>query len=88
MVTIIAHHRVKDFTVWKPHYDADKPRRMSAGVQDLEVGTRKDDPQDVYMIWKAENQENVNRMIHDPGLKEIMDKAGVITKPEFIVLNE
>ena len=88
MSIIIANHRVKDFQTWKPFYDGDVTRRKAAGLKDLKVGHRSDDPNSVYMIWEAKDPEGVRKMINDPALKELMNRAGVISPPEFMVLNE
>ena len=86
MAIVIAHHRVKDFSAWKPFYDADISRRKNAGIHDWKVTTKKDDPNDVYMIWEVDDPEKLQGMFSDPELKAIIDKAGVITPPEVVLL--
>jgi len=44
MPTLIINHKVKDYKVWKPLYDADKARRVAAVLTDLAVGVSDDDP--------------------------------------------
>lgn len=89
MSIVIAHHKVKDFTAWKPYYTADAARRIANGIRDLKIGTPPDDPNNVYMIWEVEDPSKIQGMIKDPDLKEMMDKAGVLSPPELIiVLNE
>ncbi|MCX6227482.1 MAG: hypothetical protein NTV01_22560 [Bacteroidia bacterium] len=86
MATIILSHDVKDFAVWKPTYDADSARRSNAGLQEIAVGTKSDNPNKVFMVWKGDPSA-VDKMMHDPELAEVMKKSGVISAPEVIVVN-
>ena len=86
MSTIILSHNVKDFASWKPHYDSDAPRRNSAGFKELAVGTQSDNPNKVFIIWDGE-VDALNKMLQDPGLKEKMEVAGVISPPEVTIIN-
>ena len=86
MAIIIVNHDVKDFASWKPHYDSDVDRRANAGLKELAVGTKSDNPNSVYMIWEGD-PSGLEKMMKDPELKAKMDDAGVISAPEVIVLN-
>jgi len=85
MAIIIMSHDVKDFASWKSVYDADVERRQKAGFKELAVGTQADKPQRVFMIWEGEALPD--QMMQDPELKEKMAEAGVISAPEFTVIN-
>ena len=85
MATIILSHDVKDFASWKPHYDADSPRRDSLGFKEIAVGTQSDNPNKVFIIWDADPGA-VDRMLKDPELKEKMEAAGVISAPEVTII--
>ena len=86
MATIILSHDVKDFASWKPHYDGDVARRENAGFKELAVGTQSNNPNKVFMIWEG-NPTGLDKMLHDPGLKEKMEIAGVISPPEVTIIN-
>jgi hypothetical protein len=86
MAIIILNHDVKDFASWKHLYDADVDRRINAGFKELAVGTKSDNPNTVYMIWEGD-PAILDKMMSDPGLKEKMDEAGVISPPEFTIVN-
>ncbi len=86
MSIIILSHDVKDFASWKPHYDGDIARRENAGLKEIAVGTKSDNPNKVYMIWEGD-ATGLHQMLQDPGLKEKMEVAGVISPPEFTVIN-
>jgi hypothetical protein len=88
MAFIIGHHRVKNVAAWKPYFDGDLKRREAAGLKDLKTGTKADDPNEVYLVFETKDPSKFKAMVNDPGLKEVMDKAGVISAPEFFVIND
>lgn len=88
MAIVIGHHRVKNVTAWKPFYYGDLKRREEAGIKELKVGTKADDPNDVYMVFDVKDPSKFEGMISDPELRAVMDKAGVISVPEFFVIND
>lgn len=88
MAFVIANHKVQDYNSWRPHYDGDEERRTSAGIKTIKVFTSENDPNDVTMYWEVENTETVKQMINDPGLKEKMKEAGVISELTATFLND
>ena len=89
MTTVVLNHRVKDFAAWKPFFDADDVRRRSAGARVLKVGTKPEDPNDVVMIFEVDDPNSFQKMAADPELRAVMDKAGVISEPQVVLmLNE
>jgi hypothetical protein len=71
MVEVV--HDVKDYSKWRPFFNTDSTNRKAAGLMDLVVGRGADNPN--HMKGKA--------FAADPKLKETMDKAGVVSKPEM-----
>ena len=86
MAIIIMSHPVKDYVAWKPIYDGDSPRRTSAGLKELAVGTQAGQDNIVYMIWEGDPAA-AEQMMKDPNLPKLMEKAGVLSPPEMIVIN-
>lgn len=86
MAVIILNHDVEDFAKWKPHYDADSARRTNAGLKELALGTKSDNPHKVFVIWEGD-PKNVEAMVSDPELEKAMKEAGVVSKPEVTVIN-
>ena len=87
MSTLIVNHKVKDYSVWKPLFDADKARRESVGLTLLAVGVSADDPNMVYAVFDSSNPSAVEEMLGDPEMAKIMEEAGVISEPNFVWLN-
>lgn len=86
MATIILTHEVRDFKTWKTFYDADSARRTGAGLNELAVGTKSDNPNKVYVVWQGDPGA-VGKMMSDPDLAEVMKKAGVVSAPEVVIVN-
>ena len=86
MAIVILSHKVADYSTWKPHYDGDSARRENAGYTDVFCGQKSDDPNMVYMIWESENIESLDKMLADPELAKKMKEAGVISKPEVVII--
>ncbi len=86
---MVTHHRVRDYSTWRSIYDGDAARRKSMGIKDWKVGQKPDDPNEIYMLWEVEDPKKIEGMMNDPELKTLMEKAGVVSPPEMIlVLNE
>ncbi len=86
MATIIANHKVADFNSWLPYYTADEWRRKAAGLKDIKVSGKVDDPNHVYMIWETDDPEKVQKMSGDPELQKLMKESGVVSGLEIVVL--
>ena len=87
MATVILNHRVKDYSVWRPHFDADTQRRNKAGFNGLKVFRAADDPNNIYIIGEIEDPALLDGFMKDPELAEKMQEAGVISEPRVHVLN-
>lgn len=88
MSIVILNHKVRDFNTWKPYYDADASRRAAAGLKELHLATNEADPNEVFVILETQDAGNAKKMMEDPKLHELMEKAGVISAPKITVLKE
>jgi hypothetical protein len=87
MATVILSHRVKDYETWRPIFDADIQRRKDTGFYNERVFRGADDPGHIYVMAELNDPSALQTMMNDPDLAEKMGEAGVITKPEVLVLN-
>ena len=76
-------HTVKDYSKWRPAFDADAVNRKANGMEDIVVGRGIDNPNNVLIAVKAADLEKAKSFSADPKLKETMQKAGVVSKPGF-----
>jgi hypothetical protein len=86
MATIILSHKVSDYKAWKKHYDADSLRREKAKLKEVYVGSKADDPNNVYIIFQTSSASAFEKMVKDPELKAVMKKAGVVGQPKVTML--
>jgi len=76
-------HTVKDYEKWRPFFDADSANRKAHGLGDIAVGRNISDSNKILIALKVSDTAKAMAFAADPKLKEAMDKAGVISKPEF-----
>lgn len=86
MAVVILTHKVENYQKWKPIYDKDVERRKKAGLKEIICGQKSGEPNNVYMIFESSDPNKAKEMLNDTELKGLMDDAGVISKPEIIVI--
>jgi hypothetical protein len=79
----LIRHSVEDFPKWKEVYDAHKPEREKAGVTDNKLLQDADDSNMVTIIFDAEDVERTKEFTSSDDVREIMQKAGVVSKPDI-----
>jgi hypothetical protein len=84
MDVAIIYHKVKDYNAWRPVFDADSTRQKEAGLTEIAVERSADQPNNVKIVFGASDIAKAKAFSSDPQLKEAMDKAGVISKPEIM----
>lgn len=80
---VTVYHTIKDYKVWRPVFDADSTRRKAAGLTDVAVERAADKPDNIKLVFMVSDMAKAKALASDPGLKEAMDKGGVISKPEM-----
>ena len=83
MVNVIIRHKVEDFGKWKSLYDEHASVRKEAGCQSDQVCKNSEDPNEVAVSFDWDNRENFQKFAESENLKEVMQKAGVVGKPDF-----
>jgi hypothetical protein len=76
-------HTVKDYSKWRPAFDADVVNRKANGMEDIVVGRNNDNPNNILIALKVADVAKAKAFSADPKLKEVMEKAGVVSKPAF-----
>lgn len=88
MALLIVRHKVKDYAIWRKIYDGDVGRRSEAGLGKGRVTRSVDDPNEVVLIFEASDVAKAKALGDSQGLKDAMQGAGVIDKPDMFVLND
>jgi hypothetical protein len=88
MVTVIVSHECKDFSEWRKAFDAHEEVRAKAGFKISGVYQCVEDSNYVVLLGEAPDAETIASFMANPELKERMEQAGVVGKPEVTVLKK
>jgi hypothetical protein len=75
-------HTVKDYSKWRPFFDADSVNRKASGMENIVVGRGMDNANNILIALKVADVAKAKAFSTDPKLKEVMGKAGVVSKPD------
>ena len=82
MDIIEINHKVKNYAVWKKAFDLDSNARKASGLEFITIGREMTDPNNVQVVLHVTDMQKAKAFAADPRLKQVMDKNGVISKPE------
>jgi hypothetical protein len=85
---VLIRHSVEDFPKWKAAYDEHKPERIKAGVTENKLFQDADDPNMVTILFDAEDVQQAKEFTHSDEVREIMQKAGVVSQPDIHFLED
>jgi hypothetical protein len=83
---MLARHKVNNFTAWKEGYDAHAPKRAAAGLTEKYVLRNVQAPNEVIVLFEAQGIDRAQAFADSADLRETMQKAGVIDKPDVYFL--
>jgi hypothetical protein len=86
MVHVLIRHKVADFAKWKPIYDAHDSARQNAGLREEYLLRNVDDPNELILLFSAEDLEKAKAFAASDDLRQSMQRAGVIDKPDVYFL--
>jgi hypothetical protein len=87
MTHVLVNHKVADFTKWKPVYDAHSGARQAAGLTEEHLLRGVDDANQVVLLFAANDLKKAQAFVASSDLRETMQRAGVIGKPDIHFLN-
>jgi hypothetical protein len=87
MTHILVRHKVADFAKWKPAYDAHLAARQKAGLREKNLLRSVDNPNEVVLLFEAEDLKKAQAFSESSDLREAMQKAGVVGQPDILFLN-
>src|SRR5215469_9140267 len=83
---LLVRHKVSDFAKWKPVYDAHLSARQKAGLKEEHLFRNADDPNEVLVLFSAEDVEKAKAFTASDDVRQTMAKAGVSDKPDVYFL--
>lgn len=78
---LVVMHKVANYAKWKPAYDGHDSARLAAGLHSYVIGRGVQDPNMVLIAMKVDDTAKAKAFGKDPGLKQAMQKGGVIGAP-------
>ncbi len=85
---MLVRHKVKNFAEWKRGYDAHLPKRIEAGLTEKNLLRGADSPEEVILFFEAQDIQRAKSFAASTDLREIMQKLGVMDKPDIYFLND
>lgn len=76
-------HSVKDYAKWRPAFDDDSTARKASGMEFMVMGRNMANPKDLLVVLTAADVQKAKSFTVDPRLKDVMEKAGVNSKPDI-----
>ena len=78
---VIIRHKVADFAKWQAAYDGHDSARLANGLHNYVIGRGIADSNMVMIALKADDIAKAKAFAKDPGLKQAMQKGGVMGAP-------
>jgi hypothetical protein len=90
MITLVVHHRVRDYDTWKPVFDEHEGVRISHGEAEHRIYRMLGDRNSVAIHNDFPTVEAARGFMADPSLREAMERGGVEGEPGtgFLELTE
>jgi len=86
MIHMLVRHKVADFSKWKSVYDAHSSARQKAGLEEEHLLRNAEDPNEVILLFSAEDLDKAKAFAASDDLRQAMQKAGVSDKPDVYFL--
>jgi hypothetical protein len=87
MPYLLIRHKVKDFGEWKSVYDGHITARRGAGLEELFLLRNADNPNEVVILFEAEDHTKARELVTSEDLQQAMERAGVIDGPDIYFLD-
>lgn len=88
MLHMMVIHTVEDYEKWKKVFDADAPMRKSGGSKGGRLYRSADNPNQLIVQLDWESAEKAQQFASSPGLRETMERSGVVGMPQVFFLEE
>jgi len=83
MPYVLVVHKVQDYDRWRPYFDSDADNQRAAGLTVRHVLRGADDPQEVVVLFEAEDLGRARELAGSEELRKIMQEAGVLGPPSI-----
>jgi len=88
MSHVLVRIPTQDYAKWKPVFDEYASVRQTSGSKGGRIFRNADNPNEVLILWDWATMANARAFFTSPGLREVMQKAGVAGRPDVYYLDE
>jgi hypothetical protein len=88
MVQLFVHHKVQDYPAWRVVFDEMDAVRQQHHSTGARVYRNISDPSEIVILTDFPAMENARQYGQSPDLREAMQRAGVVSQPEILFLEE
>ena len=88
MAHLLIRHKVEDYARWKPFFDQNDSVRRANGGGDYQLFRSANDPNEIVVLFDWDNLRNAQRFAESSDLRQVMQQAGVIGRPDVAYLND
>ncbi len=88
MAQLYVHHKVADYATWRKVFDEADAVRRSMGETAVKVYHTAASPNEIVALMEWGTADQARAYAQFPGLKEAMQKAGVISQPDILILED
>jgi hypothetical protein len=87
MTTLLINTKVRDYTSWRPAYDAHEPSRIGVTITNGRVYCRPEDQNDMVLLFDVADVAKARAWTVGDDLKGVMKAAGVLGTPTFTFID-
>tara|TARA_Y100001936_G_scaffold254097_1_gene324781 strand:+ start:7977 stop:8294 length:318 start_codon:yes stop_codon:yes gene_type:complete len=87
MIYVYVKHTVANFANWREIYDGHRETRRRKGCLNERLFQKFDDENEVTLLFTWRDEQSAREFLSSQDLKDTMQKAGVMQKPEIKFLN-
>jgi quinol monooxygenase YgiN len=88
MAHLLIVNEVEDYARWKRAFDENDAMRRDYGCEDYRLFRDASDPNHVVILFEWDSLANARRFAESDDLRQAMQQAGVVTRPQAYFLNE
>jgi len=85
---MLVRNSVQDYEAWKSVFESAIDMRRRNGEKSYQILREGNGSSELIALFQWDNLDNARRYAASPELKEAMQRAGVIGKPEILFLEE
>lgn len=83
---LVVMHKVASYAKWKPLYEGHDTARVAAGLHNYVIGRGVQDSNMIMVVLKVDDTAKAKAFSKDPGLKQAMQKGGVVGAPSIALI--